>query len=1073
MSLSVKRVPGQRYTWLARTFDRVNVTMSGIAVVAALVAGARAAQAGEVQSRGNEQTAGAPRLVRSVVYFLNLDSAQVLIELDRVGRYQSGSSPDGRTFYVDLLGATMAPSLAAQSIPTDDQFVRQIRVLQTSLTNVRVEIDLKTALVPMVEVGRPNRLFVRWSRTSPSIPLEPPRQAVVVPTLPVPGRLPIEEQTAPVLAPVAPAVSRSSSESARLRTHGPVKTLQAVRLRTPLTIDGRLDEEAWSLVTPLDDFRQRDPDEGKPASERTELRVAYDDDALYVGVRLFDTQPEEIVRRRSRRDGQENADSVALYLDPRHDHLTGFMFEVSAAGVQGDQIIFNDWETDTGWDGVWESSVSQDQEGWTAEIRIPFSQLRFSSASEQTWGINLSRSIPRKHETVWLELVPKQEHGLASRMAHLAGLDGIKPTLHLELLPYTVARAEFITPEPGDPFNDGSRAFGGAGLDLKWGLTRSLTLDATVNPDFGQVEVDPAVINLTQFETFFEEKRPFFLEGSKIFTNFGKGGSGSALLDQNLFYSRRIGLAPSGSASAEFVESPQATTILGAAKLTGKSAGGWSVGLLEALTSREYAQLANGAERSKTEVEPLTNYFVGRVMRDGNRAGFGLLATTTSRDTSSSDLRSRQVDQAVVAGIDGYTFLDRRRDWVMSGQMTGSWIGGTPSAILRQQQSSRRYYQRPDATHVYLDPTADSLNGWSGGAGIRRTARNFRVNGSVWATSPGFEANDLGFQSRADVIGTRAGFTWKKYTPDRFTRERELKVSKSFGWNFGHELQDDSWSVGTSATLRNYWELSGDLKLNRRAYNDRFTRSGPLVLSPARGEATVGIVSDQRKPFTVGMESSYAWNDVGAWDTGASAYVDFRPNSSLNISSGPYLSRSYSFAQYVDTITDPRATNTLGARYVYADLDQTQLSLISRVDLSLTPNVSLQVYLEPFFGVGRYWGFKELARPRTFDFLRYGSDVGTIAYDEAFQLYEVDPDGRGPSPSFEIGNENFNFKSLVAKAVFRWQWRPGSTLYVGWTQQRFDEAYAGDFSFGRDARALFGARGDDVFLVKVSYWLGR
>jgi Domain of unknown function (DUF5916)/Carbohydrate family 9 binding domain-like len=984
--------------------------------------------------------------VRDVIYFLNRDAGQIYIAVDTVVRYQAGSSLDNLTFYVDLFETTIGPALAVQTIAPDDPFLRQIRVLQTARTSTRVAIDLKVPQVPEIEVapalaiGQPSRLILRWNR------------------VPSPSQL----------------VSRAArSESQQVLIQGPLKTLRAVRARGPLSIDGHLDEETWSLITPFDDFLQRDPDEGKPASERTELRVAYDDNALYVGVRLFDSAPEGIVRRRSRRDGDEDADSVALYLDPRHDRLTGFKFEVSAAGVQRDEIIFNDWQTDTRWDGVWESAVSEDQEGWTAEMRIPFSQLRFSSADQQTWGINLSRSIPRKHESAWLELVPKQERGLASRMANLAGLDGIKPTLHLELLPYTVARAEFNTPQPGDPFNDGSRLFGGAGLDLKWGLQRSLTLDATVNPDFGQVEVDPAVINLTAFETFFDEKRPFFIEGSQIFTNFGRGGSGSSLLNQKLFYSRRIGLAPPGNASAQFVDRPQATTILGAAKLTGKTDGGLSVGLLEAVTSPEYAQLAEVDERARIEVAPLSNFFVGRAMREWNRAGLGLLATATTRDTSNPELRNRLVDRALVAGIDGYSFLDGQRDWVVSGQIAGSWIAGSTSALLEQQVSSRRYYQRPDAEYLAVDPTADSLSGWSGAVGIRRNNGSLKPNAGIWASSPGFEANDLGFQARTDVVGATTGFSWTKYTPDRLTRQRELEISKFWGWNFGRDLRDDWWSIGGSATLRNYWDLSGYVVSKGRVFDDRFTRSGPLAQLPAGGEGSVGISSDSRKRFIAGIDSSFGWDDSGASKQGTFLHLDFRPTPSLAISSGPYVMKSDFVTQYVDTIIDPYATNTYGARYVFADLRQTSIGLTTRFNVSLTPNVSLQVYLEPFSGVGTYEGLKEFAKPRTFDFLRYGSSIGTIAYDKLSRTYEVDPDGKGPAAPFEISNPDFNVKSLVGKAVFRWQWRPGSTLYVAWTQQRFNQDYAGEFNFGRDARALLSSPADDVFLVKLSYWLGR
>ena len=310
----------------------------------------------------------------------------------------------------------------------------------------------------------------------------------------------------------------------------------AVRTSEPPVIDGRLIEEGWSRAEAASAFTQRDPDEGRPATERTEVKILYDNDALYIAARLFDSQPELIGRRLSSRDGGKDgnrdadpdADRIIIYLDSMYDRLTGAAFGVSAANVQEDAIIFNDTFVDKSWDAVWQSHVSIDEGGWSAEIRIPLSQLRFPLAEKQTWGVNVERFIRRKNETVWLERVPKNEAGLASRMGNLTGLDGLRPRRRMELLPYAAARAEFVAPEEtADPFNDGARAFGALGMDMKLGLSSNLTVDATVNPDFGQVEVDPAVVNLTAFETFFPEKRAFFLEGAQIFNSFGQGGSNS------------------------------------------------------------------------------------------------------------------------------------------------------------------------------------------------------------------------------------------------------------------------------------------------------------------------------------------------------------------------------------------------------------------------------------------------------------------------------------------------------------------------------------------------------------------
>src|SRR3989441_4561652 len=403
-------------------------------------------------------------------------------------------------------------------------------------------------------------------------------------------------------------------------SYKPAHVLHAVRASEKIVVDGVLNDAVWMDAPAEWNFTQRDPVEGEKPSERTELRVAYDDTAIYFGVRLFDTEPQKVVRQLSRRDDQADADYFTLQLSPYHDRLTGAIFEVSCTGVQRDAIISNDVFTDYSWEGVWESAVRIDDEGWSLEIRIPFSQLRFPASAHQVWGINAARFIHRKNETVWLQLVPKKESGIASRMDDLEGLEGIESRRHVDLMPYLASRSEFIQPSSrNDPFNDGSRQFAATGLDIKYGVSSNFTLDATVNPDFGQVEVDPAVVNLSAFETFFPEKRPFFLEGANIFGNFGNGGANNFLgfnrAEPNLFYSRRIGRAPQGFASGDFVDQPRATTILGAGKLTGKTRGGWTLGLIEAATSREYAKVSTGNRTSSQEVEPFTNYFVARVQR--------------------------------------------------------------------------------------------------------------------------------------------------------------------------------------------------------------------------------------------------------------------------------------------------------------------------------------------------------------------------------------------------------------------------------------------------------------------------
>ena len=858
-----------------------------------------------------------------------------------------------------------------------------------------------------------------------------------------------------------------------------VPAITAVRLQAPIVLDGRLDEDVWQSPNPVTDFVQKDPDEGQPATERTEVRIAFDDDAIYVGARMFDSQPDRIVRRLSRRDSTGNADCVMIGFDPRHDHLTGVGFIVTAAGTLADEVIFDDIHEDGSWDGVWDARVTVDSLGWSAELRIPFSQLRFPEGEHQTWGFNAARVVVRRNEESNWILTPKKESGLASRFGHLEGLDGIRGRRHLDLLPYVTTRAERMeTAEPSDPFNDGSRTLGGFGVDAKWGVTSSLTLDATVNPDFGQVEVDPAVVNLTAYETYYEEKRPFFIEGSTLFDSFGFNGPNNRMgfnrSMPSLFYSRRIGRKPQGSASGDYVDDPSATTILGAAKLTGKARSGWSVSFIEAVTGRESARVMNDGAQSAVEVEPLTNYLATRAHRSiGQRAGVGMLATVVVRDLSDPTLAARLAHDAIVAGGDAHWFLNAKRDWVVTGALTGSRVSGSEQAVARIQQTSAHYFQRPDAPQVSLDPSARSVSGWFASLDFNRNTGTLRPNASLWAVSPGFECNDAGYFSRADAAGSHIALVWSRPTPDAFSRYRQLLVSKWWSWNFGGELQGDGLWVGAYVTFRNYWDFQGTVHFGRSTYADRLTRGGPSLKNARYWSASVSLSTDDRKAASVGLDGSWNQDGLGGWSASGGVSLSLRPASALTLSLGPTVMRQLEPIQYVTAAADPSATAMYGSRYVFGDLGQTEVVGETRVSYILTPRMSFQLYAQTLLSAGRYSGFKEPERPRDFSYLRYGQDLGTITFDPLAQIYTVDPQVPGGSGPFSFGNPDFNYKSLRVNAVFRWEFRLGSTLYVVWTQQREDTARPGDFDLREDLSSLYGAPHDNVVMVKLSYWFSR
>ena len=667
------------------------------------------------------------------------------------------------------------------------------------------------------------------------------------------------------------------------------------RTAAKIAVDGRLDEADWARAQPAKDFLQKDPDEGKPATEPTEVRFLYDDDALYVGARMFDSEPSKIAKRLTRRDGDTDgiADWIAVGIDAHHDKLTGSMFSVTAAGSIGDGVLFNDSSDDDTWNGVWDAAVSIDDKGWIAEMRIPFSQLRFSKAEQQLWGLHVVRMVQRKQEETWWALVPKNESRLVSLAGELDGLDGIVSRRHLELLPYVTARSEISgTAEPGDPFNDGRTAAGSIGLDAKWGFASNMTLDATVNPDFGQVEVDPAVVNLTVFETFYEERRPFFIEGSQAFDRFGRNGASGYMgfnrTNPTLFYSRRVGRTPQGAAAGEYVDRPTSTTILGAAKVTGKTSRGWTVNFIDAATAREYADTSTVGVQGKTQVEPLSNYLAARVRRDvGQRAGFGMLTTAVNRNLSDPALERPIAGSAFVLGGDGHLFLTGKRDYVVTGSFSGSRVAGSQASIARLQRSSARYYQRPDATHIAFDPAAESLSGWSLQSDFNKNSGGIRPNASFWAVSPGFEVNDAGLhdERRPDGRARGAGVPQAHagpLQPRPVAVRGEVEHVELRGRRDGRRV--------LRAVLRPAPQL---LVHQRRAhagrwvYSDRLTRGGPMMRAPGFTAASASIEGDERKPVVWEVDGDYETRPDGSWSGRSRSRIDVQAAAHVQHRSGP------------------------------------------------------------------------------------------------------------------------------------------------------------------------------------------
>ncbi|HJU74769.1 MAG TPA: DUF5916 domain-containing protein [Gemmatimonadaceae bacterium] len=849
---------------------------------------------------------------------------------------------------------------------------------------------------------------------------------------------------------VAVVVSaRGEAQQAAPATSRPVTLSRAIRAAGNIHLDGKLDEAAWAQAPITDSFTQIDPDEGQPASQRTEVRVVFDDDALYVGVRLHDTGP--ITARLGRRDmSLGDSDWFGVMIDSYHDHRTAFGFDVNPAGVRRDEVKTID-QDDNSWDPVWDVATSVDAAGWTAEYRIPFSQLRFSGDSAQTWGIQFERVIGRRNEYAVSTFIPKSERGGVPRYGHLEGVANVRSGKRLELLPYVVQRAEYVDPGP-NPFRTDREYYTSGGLDLLFKVTSNLTLNATINPDFGQVEVDPAVVNLGVYETFFEEKRPFFVEGSEIFA-FGAGGTSGG----QLFYSRRIGRAPTlGSLGA--TDMPTNTTILGAGKMSGK-VGGWSLGVLTAVTDREEARtmiqepgLPGNPGRQivdRTTAEPLATYTVARArreLRDGQTFVGGVL-TAVQRDLDTDFAKSVLHRSAIAGGFD-FNHQWANRTWVLSGDVEGSTVTGTAAAITRTQTLSNHYFQRPDAEHLDFDTTATSLSGYSMNVTLsKQGGEHWRGDIAGAFTSPGYETNDLGFSYRTDRRDFQTGLRYMQNRPGKRLRNWNLGGSFRSERNFDWEPILTVATMSLNARTLGYWNVHAFAQQFFPAFDDRLTRGGPLARRPGWTSGGAFISSDGRKPISASVFVSGERHQYGAWAYASELSAVVRTSTRWNLTIGPSFFRRHSSAQFVFSLPDTTYDATYDRRYIFAPLDQTELSLVTRFNLTFSPRLSLETYMQPLISSGDFGDAKQLRAPRTYDFIPYSQPI----YDDA--------------------DFDFNFRSLRGNAVLRWEWRAGSTIYFAWQQSRSDYEPVGNFSLGRDRRALFEATPDNIFLVKVNYWL--
>ncbi|HLB09167.1 MAG TPA: DUF5916 domain-containing protein [Gemmatimonadaceae bacterium] len=842
---------------------------------------------------------------------------------------------------------------------------------------------------------------------------------------------PTDAQTAPATPRPAPAATVATSTIAT-----------ATRAMKRPVIDGRDDDAVWSQAQPITAFRQFSPVANGEARFRTEAKVAYDDENFYVFIRMYDPHPDSILRLLGRRDVRVATDQIKIIIDSYHDLRTGYEFAVNPAGVKRDYAVYADINEDPSWDGVWEAATTVDSLGWTAEFRIPLSQLRYADAREHTFGFGIWRDIDRfKERDSWPEY-KQTDARFMSQLGTVEKIEGIPSPRRLEVAPYVVTKNVSVDPAAG---NDRSQKLTG-GANIKYGLTSNLTLDATVNPDFGQVESDPSVLNLSAFETFFAEQRPFFLEGTGIY-QFQVNCNIVNCANEGLFYSRRIGRSPQLGYRYGDASSPTSTTILGASKLTGRLAGGMSLGVLDAVTQRANGPLGQ-------TLEPTTNYAVVRAQQDlrGGEGGIGVILTGVDRsnDAFTQDLLTRD---AYVAATDfRYRFAGRRFE--ITGSIDGSRVSGTPASILALQTDAAHYYQQPggslhvDSALTTLSGDAEQITFGKVGGGVTRFQTSYN------RMSPGFETNDLGYLQRADLQNWSNWFSLNFTSPKLFFNSAFLNFNEWNYWNTAGLLTDRAVNTNWHFILRDNFEI--DLGATESqlpgTISDRAARGGPPVRHSPFLNGFLNLVGDNRKQVIPGLQIN-----SGRSDYGHGHYYELIPNVDLRVSSRYHMNLGVDYnhgnddTQWYGNFTD----STGVTHYTFAHLNQRTLSATLRIDVTATPNLTFQLYASPFVAKGSYTSIREL------------NDPLAKKYEDRYKPY-TDATILADQPS------GFNIKQFRSNAVVRWEYRPGSALFLVWTQQRQGNlSDAGDQTFGGDYRGLFNLHPDNTFLVKMSYWFNR
>lgn len=879
-------------------------------------------------------------------------------------------------------------------------------------------------------------------------------------------------------------ISTSQTDSTQVTKR--IYTTQPITDNNSPKIDGALDDKNWVLTSWGDDFIESNPDENTPPSVQTKFKILYDQKYLYVAFKCLDPNPNKIEKRLSRRDGFVG-DRITITLDTYHDKRTAFSFTISAAGVKGDEFVSqngNNW--DDSWNPIWYAASQIDNEGWTAEIKIPLSQLKFGKSKEQIWGLQVNRLFFRNDErSVW-QRIPQDAPGWISEFGELHGLIDIEPQKQLEIQPFTVVQYDTYPSEVGNPFRDGDDFTLNGGLDAKIGITNNLTLDLTVNPDFGQVEADPAAIALDGFQVFFKEQRPFFVENKNIFDyEFANG-------PDNLFYSRRIGRNPQGSVSEdteneEFIDTPINTTILGAAKFSGKTKDGWSIGFLESVTSKEIATIKdeNGNKREAV-VEPLTNYLVARAQKDFNDRNtfIGGIFTATNRDLgtfSNIDFENPNTNEtseltnvlennlntlhtsAYTAGVD-FRHNWKNRNYFIEGNIVTSHVKGSKEAILNTQESITHLFQREGASHVEIDDNRNSLTGTGGKLiGGKSGGGNWRyVMGGFWR-SPELELNDIGFLRRTDEIIQFAEANYLFQKPTKFYRRARISAEQVSIYDFGGNLNAFDYEISGEINYQNNWWTEGGTGYTPIRYSNFALRGGPRFRFSRRNYAYLFFGSDRRKKFNFVIGHVRDWTKQN--NSSFQRYevrLNYQPFDALSLSINPELRVGNDKTQYVDQQDFNGVT-----RYINGNIKQQTLSTSIRVNYNINPNLTIQYYGQPFISNGRYDQFNYVNQAAEHDLNKRITKYPDNQISLVDDTYNIDENGNGVDYSFD--NPDFAFVQFRSNLVLRWEYIPGSEIFLVWSQGINGNGNARDHIFRSLDNEILNQQPENTFLIKATY----